>query len=112
MTSAWQPPTSPYRPGPHFIDHQARPEQVLRFVVDKVEAQGGEAVFITHGRTGKRLMGNAVSNLSAEYRVDIITLDTTKKSPNVVIRKRRKETRWEIRRTILTPPGTSQPTGG
>jgi hypothetical protein len=80
------------------LDHRARPEQVLRFVLEAVEAQGGEGIFIGYGRWPKRLMGKVVGMLPAGYVGQIVTLDTSTGLPSAVGRQDRREARLIVRR--------------
>jgi len=91
-------PSGPYPLTPHVIDHKARPEQVLRFVIDTVEAEGGEALFLCYGRWAKRLTGKVCALLPAEYRGEVITMDPRSESPTAAGRKVRKEARLHVRR--------------
>ena len=94
-----QPPGNPYPPAPHVLDFAARVEQALRFVIDTVDAQGGEGIFIGYGRQAKRLMGKVCAILPAGYQGEITTLDTAGGSPSALARKARHETRLRVIRT-------------
>ena len=95
--SAWQIPSGPYRLTPHFISHRARPEQALRFILDTVEAEGGESLFIFYGRWAKRIAGKACASLPADHEGQIIMIDARSESPTAAGRKARKEARLHVR---------------
>ena len=108
--SAWQRPVNPYPPTPHLLDHQTSPERAVRLIISKVEAQGGEAVFIGYGRSARRLMDKVCRTLPAGYLGQTVTLDPASGSPAALGRRARREVRLHVRRT--TPaPSAPQPTG-
>ena len=96
--STWQGPANTYPLTPHVIDHKARPEQVLRFVIDTVEAEGGDALFLCYGRWAKRLTGKVCALLPADFQGQVITMDPRSESPTAAGRKVRKEARLHVSR--------------
>ena len=109
--SAWQPPANPYPPTPHLLDHQTTPERAVRLVISKVEAQGGEAVFIGYGRSARRLMDKVCRTLPAGHLGQTVTFDPASGSQAAQGRKDRREVRLHVRRRTPPAPPSRRPTG-
>jgi hypothetical protein len=96
--SVRQGPSGPYPPTPHLLDHQTPPDKAVRLVISKVEAQGGEAIFIAYGRSAKRLMNQVCRTLPADYLGQTVTLDTSTGLPGALRRKALEEAHLHVRR--------------
>jgi hypothetical protein len=96
--SVWQPPTGPYPPTPHLLDHQTPPDKAVRLVISKVEDQGGEAIFIAYGRSAKRLIGKVCALLPADYQGQTASLDASTCLPGALRRRALWEVHLHVRR--------------
>ena len=68
-----EPSTPRYPFGPHKLDRQSSPANVLRWVIRNVTEEGGEARFVGFGRTARRTFGKVRRMLPPEYETTLFT---------------------------------------
>ena len=102
-----------YPVGPTMLERTAAPEDAVEHVVKVVEASGGEAWFVTLGRSGRRLILKLTHRLPDDYRGEVFTYRRDSELPTARFRFGRYETRLLVRRKDLPPSEPPEfPTAG
>jgi hypothetical protein len=80
----------------HRVSRHARPSQLIEWVINTVEADGGKATFTGFGRNEKRILQRLEQDLPADYVTDLIRFEGD--SPAANRRKQTREMRLYVRR--------------
>lgn len=95
--------TRRYPLNPTKLERTATPKDAVKHILGVVETSGGQAWFVTLGRSGRRLIRKLSHRLPDEYEAQVFVYDGDSELPTARFRFGRYETRLLVRRKDLLP---------
>ena len=105
-----QPSQPRYPVAPHKLDRRSRPEQVVKWIIQNIEADGGTSTFVGFGRWAKRLFGKVEAMLPPGYECLLVRYSSDSRLETTKHRLQRHEVRLQVTAQQAPPDGDNEVT--